>query len=328
VPLANLEGRSEMTRATWRMFLDHPWLGVGPGAWRWFQPQYRIESLTFSPHYAHNDLFQFAAEYGLAGLALLAATLAVFFRQSLLLTRRGHSDDERALALGSALAVGALLAHSLLDFNMHIPANALLITSLIAMTAGLSGSEGSQRRLLSRRARIVIGAALLFAAAAIAWYGFRLCSAQRCLLAGHAAQSGRQWTEAIHWHRKAIANAPFFAEAHAGIGDAHLFQRDPAAATNAITAFHRSLALNPRDATVELGLALAYETIGNTNQAIAAFARCFALDPHNADHWIEFGRFQQRLGHHTEAMRAYQKAARLNHPAANPLLQRLQHQNR
>ena len=105
------EGRMEMTSAAWQMFLDHSLLGIGPGAWRWFNAQYRLECLgSMIPHYAHNDLFQFAAEYGLVGLALLAATLICFFRQAAVFTRSQYPNHQRALALGSILAVCALLA--------------------------------------------------------------------------------------------------------------------------------------------------------------------------------------------------------------------------
>ena len=327
---ASLEGRSQMSRATWRMFLDHPWFGVGPGAWRWFQPQYRIESLTLSPRYAHNDLLQFAAEYGAAGAVLLVAALVCFFRQALVLTRRQYSNDQRAVALGGALAVCALLAHSLVDFNMHIPANALLIVTLVGLTAGSSDDDGRfRRRRLPRAVKTILAVVLLLAAAAIAWNAFRLCSAQRHLLAGRGAQAAREWIEAVHCYWEAIADAPDFAEAYARTGETYTLQRTPSSATNALAAYQRSLELNPRDAAVVLSMALTHETLGDTNRALAAFQRVFALDPHNADYWIEFGRFQERLGNHAEALRAYEKAARVNHPDAGPLIQQLhQHQNR
>jgi len=319
----SLEGRAEMSRATWQMFRDHPWFGVGPGAWHWFHPQYRIESLTLSPRYAHNDLLQFAAEYGITGVALLLAVLTGFFWQALSLTRRHFSEDERAISLGSALAVCALLAHSLVDFNMHIPANALLIATLIGLTAGISDSEHFHRKRLPRAGRIVLGVLLLVGAGAIAWNAFRLCSAQRHLLAGRAAHTGRRWDEAIHRYREALAHAPRCAEAHARIAEAYLFQNTPATATNALAAYQQSLDMNPRDAAVVFSMAMAQQQLGDTNQAFAAFRRAFALDPHNADYWTEFGRLQERLGNNDDAMRAYQKAVDGHHPDANHLLQRL-----
>jgi len=292
---ANLEGRAQMSRATWQMFLDHPWFGVGPGAWRWFHPQYRVASLTIDPRYAHNDLLQFAAEYGTLGVALLLASLACFFWQALTLTRREFANDERAIALGSALAVCALLAHSLLDFNMHIPANALLIVTLIGLIASISDNDGHfRRRRLPRAGKIILALLLLLAAAAIAWNAFRLCSAQRHLLAGRGRQAAREWNEAIQCYREAIADAPAFAEAYARIGEAYLFQHTPATATNALAAFQRALELNPRNAAVVLCTGLAYDMLGDTNKAHAAFQRVFALDPHNPDYRAEFERLQHQ----------------------------------
>ncbi|MCX7886662.1 MAG: O-antigen ligase family protein, partial [Verrucomicrobiae bacterium] len=34
-----LAGRAAMTAACWQMFCEHPWVGVGPGAWRWFEAE-------------------------------------------------------------------------------------------------------------------------------------------------------------------------------------------------------------------------------------------------------------------------------------------------
>ncbi|QTA79192.1 Uncharacterized protein dnl_14460 [Desulfonema limicola] len=42
----------------------------------------------------------------------------------------------RGTALGGAAGITAILVHSVGDFNLHIPANALLFTILAAMVAG------------------------------------------------------------------------------------------------------------------------------------------------------------------------------------------------
>lgn len=333
-----MEGRAPMNRASWQMFLDHPWFGTGPGSWRWFHPEYRSESLgAISPLYAHNDLLQLAAEYGVAGLALLATALGCFFWQAAVLTRREHPNDERAMALGGALAVCALLAHSLVDFNMHIPVNALLIASIVGLTAALR-DDGNwfRRQRLPRPGKIALAAALLVAAAGIAWNGFRLCSAQRHLIDGRNAQTAREWTEALQQYREAIADTPKFAEPYARIGEVYRLQFIESSATNAaqlvvqsLAAYQQSLKLNPRDAAVWLQVALAHERLGDINKAVTTFDRVFALDPHNVQHLIEFGQFQERLGHHTEAIRAYEKAIRLNSAEAAHLLRQLrQNQNR
>jgi len=325
---ASLEGRLAMSLASWRMFLDHFWFGVGPGAWQWFHPQYRLESVTFQPRYAHNDVFQFAAEYGFVGGVLLIGALVCFFWQASVLGRRGRPDSERALAVGSALAVGAMLVHSFFDFNMHIPANGLLLVTLIGLTAGTGDEEAFARRRMSRVAKIVLGVLLLFGSALIAWNAFRLCMAQRHVLAGRAAQAARAWGEAVVSYQRALGLAPHWSEAYARMGEAYRLQGSAVAATNALAAYQRALEWNPRNAAVVLSVALTHETLGDTNKAAAAFQRLFVLDPHNADYWVEYGRFAEKLGRTNEALRAYQKAARASHPEATYLLRRLQNQNR
>lgn len=318
-----LEGRAAMSIASWRMFCEHPWWGVGPGAWRWFESEYRDGPLSFRPRYAHNDLLQFAAEYGAVGLVSLGAALVCFFWRALVLTRRDYSNDQRAMALGSLLAVVAMLAHSLGDFNMHIPANALLMATLVGLTAGLDAPEHCRRRF-SLKGRLALGMCLLCCGAWIAWNAYRLCFAQRHVSAGRAAQAARQWTQAISKYQQAAALAPHWAEPHARIGEAWRLQRTPAAATNALSAYQRALELNPRDAVVWLSLALSYEQFQQTNQALQAFRQVFALDPLNADYWFEFGQFQERIGNTTAALRAYQQAVHLHHPDAGYHVRRLQ----
>ncbi len=337
----HLEGRVPMTQASWWMFLDHLWVGTGPGSWRWFHPQYRPESMgAFAPLYAHNDLFQFAAEYGLVGVLLLVSALGCFCWQSLWLTRRSQPNGERAMALGGFLAVGAMLVHSLVDFNLHIPANALLTASIIGLVAALGDNTHFRRRRLPRAGKTALAVVLLLVAAAIAWNGFRLCAAQRYLLNGRNAQAAREWTEALRHYRQAAAVAPHFAEPHARMGEVYRFQyiessEDGAASpllSRALTAYQEALQRNPRDAAVWLQVALLYERMGNISEAMTTFDRVFALDPYNPHYLIEYGQFLERRNQYDAALRAYEKAARQNDPEAGHLLrqlrQRLSHQNR
>jgi len=328
----NMEGRGDMTHASWQVFKDHPWFGSGPASWRWFQAQHQGEGFGIAPVYAHNDVLQFAAEYGVVGLALLAAAIGCFFWQALRTTSRDHPDSERALALGGALAVCALLAHSFVDFNMHIPANALLIASIVGLTTGISDDEGCfQRRHIKPTGRNLLAATLVLTAAAIGWNGFRLCSAQRHWVDGRNFAAMRQWTDSVYSYQQALALAPHFAEAQAGIGNTFYMEwnectdtnRTASLARDALTAYQRALALNPRNPAVWVCSAQMHESLGDTNSAFAAFENAFTFDPHNAAYWFEFGRFLEHIGRDTEALRAYETAHRGGHPNADYRLQEL-----
>ena len=57
---------------------------------------------------------------------------------------RSLADEEnRYLALACFGAEGALLSHSLVDFNLYIPANAMFFAWICAIGGGLQDSEPS-----------------------------------------------------------------------------------------------------------------------------------------------------------------------------------------
>jgi O-antigen ligase len=82
--------------------------------------------------YAHNDYLHLTAELGLLLVPLLIFAIFAFYRKAL--TKLDNpSRLLRGITLGAVSGITAILFHSLLDFNLHIPANALLFTFLAAI---------------------------------------------------------------------------------------------------------------------------------------------------------------------------------------------------
>lgn len=93
--------------------------------------------------FAHQDPLQTAVEWGvpaaLAAWALPAAALLAVLR-----ARRWRSPLHRALALGAACALVAVLLQSQLDFPLQMPAVALNAAALAALClAGFRAPEPS-----------------------------------------------------------------------------------------------------------------------------------------------------------------------------------------
>ena len=130
--MVSLESRGRIGWGAWQVATDRPWLGVGPGNFRYAYTRYRAEqvdstatALTHSlVEYAHNDYLHIASERGFVALGLYLLLL-----RSVLWGARAHRDphrDPHRLAL--IAAVSALLLHGLLDGNATIiPANTLLL---------------------------------------------------------------------------------------------------------------------------------------------------------------------------------------------------------
>jgi O-antigen ligase len=130
--------RTEYWRGAWQMFLDRPLAGVGLGAFPTAYPAYGRSSVRNERlEQAHNDYLQLLADAGLIGaifgiwfLFELVRILRHQFRQ----VHQTRSLD-RALMVGSAVAMLGIAVHSFLDFNLQIAANALLFLLVAALSA-------------------------------------------------------------------------------------------------------------------------------------------------------------------------------------------------
>ena len=121
-------------RRTLDMIRDFPLFGVGMGAWgelftRYVSPPW---SQFFYYRQTHNDYLQFVAESGFIAL------LALLWLACRLLGRIGRalrSGDPRKWPLFAAIlaAVVATGLHELVDFNLHVPANAVLLAVLLGL---------------------------------------------------------------------------------------------------------------------------------------------------------------------------------------------------
>jgi O-antigen ligase len=120
-----LTGRLDGWRTGAWMVRQHPWAGVGHGAYRAEFVEAKLalalEGAEFYPRHvfptfanAHNELVEVAAEWGLPGLLALAWALFVLLR---MLGGRGRADPEDA---GRALAWSGLAALALLSMA-HFP---------------------------------------------------------------------------------------------------------------------------------------------------------------------------------------------------------------
>ena len=131
------EGRIQIWKETAQMIHTFKWAGCGLGAFEHGLFRFRTFAPTNTVDFAHNDYLQILAELGIVGFVLIGALMIRIFRPVLSVAL---TPDSRhwALAvglLGSFIAIGL---HSLVDFNLYIPANALAL----AWLAGVATSPG------------------------------------------------------------------------------------------------------------------------------------------------------------------------------------------
>jgi O-antigen ligase/Flp pilus assembly protein TadD len=170
--------RPSVWKNTLRMIGDFPVLGVGLGSWPEIFPHY--ERGPWFPDYfreAHNDYLQFMAETGLIGLL----ALVWFFGRvaaKLFAARNRLSGQEWPVFAALGLALGVMAFHELVDFPLHIPANALLFTLLLALAVRMAAAklDGNIKVVVHPRrimvaTRCVAAGALIAIAAAVAQKG-------------------------------------------------------------------------------------------------------------------------------------------------------------
>lgn len=132
-------GREYIWRQTWNMIRAHPLLGVGFGAYQTAYPIYTHEDGLWVIDKAHNDYLQLLAECGIVG-GVLALWFIVSIFRAVASGARSRDPLVAGLALASGAAILSMLVHSLVDFNLQIPSNALLFLTMSAVAASTSTS--------------------------------------------------------------------------------------------------------------------------------------------------------------------------------------------
>ncbi|MFY9574535.1 MAG: O-antigen ligase family protein [Blastocatellia bacterium] len=137
---------------TLRMFTANPILGAGLGSYETVYPLYGRGDGSVLIQFAHNDYLQVLAEGGLVGGAIGIWFIAVSLR-SFAIGFKSRNELLRTLSLGSAAGIFAILVHSLFDFNLQIPSNALLFLVLSAVVSRIAATVSTVETQHSVRAR-------------------------------------------------------------------------------------------------------------------------------------------------------------------------------
>ena len=132
--------------ASWRMFLDHPWRGVGIGAFGAAYPAYRLERASEKEmSFAHNIVLNLLAEMGLAGFAAFVWLVGTWVRQALGALRQGLRPERRDTLAALLAALTAMLVHQLFDgtfWSLHVGVGFWLLGALLLETARHTAEEG------------------------------------------------------------------------------------------------------------------------------------------------------------------------------------------
>lgn len=140
-------GRAGIWEDTWRLAEQHPFLGVGLGGYWIAIRATHGGSGMMVPRQAHNDYLELFASAGIVGALLLAAFLFLFVRRARTRLREG-TRFTRAVCFGALVGLFGVAVHSLVDFGLHVTANAFVCAALVALAGTeveVSAPEGVQK---------------------------------------------------------------------------------------------------------------------------------------------------------------------------------------
>ena len=104
--------------------------GTYPSVYPLFQP---VELGRYFINHAHNDYLEALFQQGIFSLLFILLALAVFFRQWPRLLVKGRWGSFRFIQVGAGVGLLLIALHSLVDFNLQIPANTIFFSFLAAV---------------------------------------------------------------------------------------------------------------------------------------------------------------------------------------------------
>ncbi|MEP7013917.1 MAG: O-antigen ligase family protein [Verrucomicrobiota bacterium] len=294
---------STLRTAMWQIALKQwalkPVWGTGSGTYLYYARQFHTNKIPGDPIYAHNDYVQLLGEYGLVGAA--GFLLFIIFH-----LRRGWKNFERlgpkrvttsvspsllsngmALNIGALGAVGAYAVHSIFDFNLHVPANLLLMAFVFGVLANGGIPRGGEPRpptwaaLLSRIALPALGIIVAIQCA-------RLLPGEYFAELARTTGGGRASPEtSLRFAERGIETEtrnPYLYQylAAAETHKARLTSDAKAQESlyrNAVIHLEKAHALAPQDKAFALVLALAYGDGGRSDDSERMYKEAMALDP-------------------------------------------------
>ncbi|MDQ6654755.1 MAG: O-antigen ligase family protein [Verrucomicrobiota bacterium] len=289
------QGRLDLWSAAIQQWHLQPWLGTGSGTYRFYGRQFRAAEMQQDPVEVHNDYLHLLCEYGVVGGVAFALFLCAHLRQAWRnFVRLGPQrlaagafplSDRLALNLGATAAISAYLVHSAVDFNLHIPANALLLAFVFGLVANPGSNPadepGPAASGLFPRVAVGVVSLMLLVQAVRLWPGEYYAERARLAL------ESEEQTTAIAFANQALrydSQNPrvffFLGRSLSALGDAQsgLAERN-SKYEQAITQFQRARTLNPLDGNYPLNIATIYDQMGRFAEAEWMYGLARERDP-------------------------------------------------
>jgi len=144
------QNRISIWRDTLGLIRHHPLLGTGLGSFSVVYPSVQTVFLTLLVEHAHCDYLEVATDLGLPGAILAFGSIFWVLAQTARRYRKTEESFDKSVSLGCIGSIAAILVHSLADFNLYIPANALMFTVIVALAWSNAHPEEMPERVAAK----------------------------------------------------------------------------------------------------------------------------------------------------------------------------------
>ncbi len=308
--LGEINDPKNMRLQMWEAALDahklSPWTGVGAGTYLFYGRHFRNKEVQSDPQHVHNDYLELLTEYGIAGCAIMAIFLATHavsgfaaiggIIRSRLRPFGLARSNELAVVVGVLSGFAAISVHSVIDFNLHIPANAMLAACLFGILANPRTPPPEElvrwriHSLPLRLAPALLGAILICIAVP------RILP-EYCAERARMALRDRMPADAIRYAERAIRRDPANPNLYYYLGEAKhiLAMADTNPATRnklhieAAQAFAEGVKHFPGDLNLLLKLGRTLDNLQRFNEAEYVYRVAVQADPNLATVYAFFG---------------------------------------
>jgi O-antigen ligase/Tfp pilus assembly protein PilF len=318
--------RRDMGVAAGQMWRDHFWWGVGPAHYDYRFRQYRPQSVQLSPDRVHNDYLNLVADWGAIGGIIVLAGLVMFgagLKKTWKHVRPAENDFGRGLSnrfaffLGASTGLLALAVHSAVDFNLHIPANAILGVTLLALLSSNLRFSAEHYWLRARPLfKVLMTLALVAGVVCFAGQGWQ--RAHEAIWLAQAEQSPVYSPAQAANLEKALAAEPMNFETTFSLGEAYRVQSFDGGqdyeklAQKALHWYERGMKLNPHDGYNYLRYGMCLDWLDRHDEAGPYFDRADALDPNGYFTEANIGWHYIQIGDYAAARPWLERSSRLH----------------
>jgi O-antigen ligase/tetratricopeptide (TPR) repeat protein len=280
--------RAHMWQATWQLIKEHPVVGSGFGGyWLAISRHYDASGIS-APQQAHNDYLELLASGGVVCIVPVAWFVVLFIGRARK-CMRSRGDFRRAACRGALLGVCAVALHSLVDFGLHITANAFVFIALVVVATahveaeqrGAGGDGKSERSLLAGgdvlgglRRRPRNGAA-------------RVAAVVLCLLTCVVAVRETARAGLSRWYSLFLAQEEY-----------------------SLASTERAVSLSPSDPIAHMYRSNMLSAEGRDAEALEELERAAALGPEDYSLWMQIG-FAREAAGRADALGSFERAVYL-----------------